>query len=230
MDLSFPDAERIFDKFQEYTMIPKQRYLENINLAYQLKFDKKFPFGAIVECGVWRGGMIAGFLEIFGPSRYYMLFDSFQGLPEPNSNDGEDALWWKAHPEHPRYFNNCYACQLDAQNLLSEKLSNSNLMISKGFFENTLHKTSISAIAFLHLDCDWYDSNLICLQRCWNHLLPGGAIIIDDYFDWEGCRRAVHDFLSSVRAREAIERVGKTGGAFIRKLGPWEITESPHLL
>lgn len=225
------DALTIYDLYKEYSMIPKARYIENIEYASCLIKKRNFPDdGAVVECGVWRGGMVAGFMQVFGLARYYMMFDSFEGLPDPNYNDGEDALWWKMHPEHPRYFNNCCASESDVKKLFDEKISSSKLLIVKGYFKETLPKTSILPISFLHLDCDWYDSNLVCLQRLWDHILPGGAIIIDDYFDWEGCRRAVHDFLSSVKAREAIERVGKNGGALIRKLGPWELSETPHLL
>lgn len=225
-----PDAEEIYETLKEYTMIPKQRFIENLCYANSLKHQRDFPDGLIIECGVWRGGMIAGFLRVFGKKRSYMLFDSFEGLPLPNQNDGEDSLWWRTHPEHPRYFDNCSAPESYVNDLLRvDLLAGTDISIVKGWFSEKLPQTSIRPIAFLHLDCDWYDSNYICLQRFWPHILPGGAIIIDDYFDWEGCRRAIHDFLSKNRAREAIERVGSTGGALIRRLGPWDIKESPHL-
>ena len=37
--------------------------------------------GAIVECGTWKGGMIAGIASLLGASREYYLYDSFEGLP-----------------------------------------------------------------------------------------------------------------------------------------------------
>lgn len=44
---------------------------------------------------------------------------------------------------------------------------------------------------------------------------PGGLLIIDDYFAWDGCSRAVHDFLSQNKCTERIETAG--GLCFIRK-------------
>lgn len=224
------EPEDIYEQFKEHTIIPKKRFLENIRYALWLEQQVEFPKGGVVECGVWRGGMTAGFLKVFGESRSYLLFDSFEGLPPPNENDGEDALWWASHPNHPRYFDNCKAPSFHVRELLSKEASSGfNVSIVEGWFSDTLPRTSIRPIAFLHLDSDWYDSTYQCLCRLWKHVLPGGAIIIDDYFDWEGCRRAVHDFLSQIKAREAIERVGTSGGACIRRLGAWDISESPHL-
>src|SRR5262249_42322226 len=74
-------------------------------------------------------------------------------------------------------------------------------------------------IAVLRLDGDWYDSTMICLRKFWNHVLPGGIIIIDDYFAWDGCTRAVHDFLSSIRANERIRHTRRGQVGFIEKHG-----------
>lgn len=223
------DFGGIYDELKPHTMIAKDRFVANLRCADWVQKQPNFPDGSIVECGVWRGGMAAGFMKIFGRGRRYILFDSFEGLPPPNENDGEDARWWQEHPEHPRYFDNCTADLSDVEQLLNSADSQFNIRIVKGWFSETLPKTSLESIAFVHLDCDWYDSYTQCLQRLWPHIRPGGAIIIDDYFDWEGCRRAVHDFLSRAQARETIERVGSTGGAFIRRRGPWDLLESQHL-
>ena len=51
-------------------MISRDTY--SINLELSRRF-KNIP-GDIVECGVWRGGMIAGLAEIFGQEREYHLF------------------------------------------------------------------------------------------------------------------------------------------------------------
>ena len=46
----------IYQQFELFTMIPRKRYLDNLALGSQIASIE----GAIVECGVWRGGMIAG--------------------------------------------------------------------------------------------------------------------------------------------------------------------------
>jgi len=211
-------------------MIQKDRFIENLKLADTIRIEAKSQVGAVVECGVWRGGMAAGLMRVFGSERTYMLFDSFQGLPQPSSRDGEDARWWLSHPEHSRYFDNCEASLDEVEALLSNgEYRKYNVSIIEGWYADTFPVTSIPPVSFIHIDSDWYDSTKACLERFWPHIMPGGVIVVDDYFDWEGCRRAVHDFLSSVSAREAVERVGKTGGALIHRRGPWHLSESPHL-
>jgi len=51
-------------------------------------------------------------------------------------------------------------------------------------------------------------------------VVPGGLIIIDDYLDWAGCSRAVHDFLSSRKASEAIRQSRFGGVSYIVKRAP----------
>ncbi|HEY4797855.1 MAG TPA: TylF/MycF/NovP-related O-methyltransferase, partial [Bacteroidia bacterium] len=51
-------------------------------------------------------------------------------------------------------------------------------------------------ISILRLDGDWYDSTMDCLTNLYDEVQVGGVIIIDDYYTWDGCSRAVHDFLS----------------------------------
>ena len=51
----------------------------------------------------------------------------------------------------------------------------------------------------LRLDGDWYESTRVCLEHLHDLVVPGGFVIIDDYGYWEGCRRAVDEFLASRR-------------------------------
>lgn len=45
-------------------------------------------------------------------------------------------------------------------------------------------------IAVLRLDGDWYDSTILCLEHLWPLVSPGGLVIIDDYYPWDGCSKA----------------------------------------
>ena len=66
-------------------------------------------------------------------------------------------------------------------------------------------------VAVLRLDGDWYKSTMQCLDTFWDRVMPGGLVLIDDYYAWEGCTKAVHAFLAKRKAREAIRqsRLGK---------------------
>lgn len=55
---------------------------------------------------------------------------------------------------------------------------------------------SLIPIAFLHLDYDCYTSVKLCLDAFYKSVVPGGAVVFDDYGFWSGCRRAVDEFLA----------------------------------
>ena len=52
-------------------------------------------------------------------------------------------------------------------------------------------------MAFVHIDCDWYDPVKYCLHAIAHVLSPGGLVVIDDYHAYEGCRTAVDEFIAS---------------------------------
>jgi hypothetical protein len=78
---------------------PFGEYCANLRLAERFRH---LP-GAVVECGTWKGGMIAGLACVFGARRAYYLFDSFEGPPAAKEIDGAAALRWQADTQSPRY-------------------------------------------------------------------------------------------------------------------------------
>jgi O-methyltransferase len=184
--------EEIYAKYAEYTMIPKSSYINNLMLIEA----HRHVSGCVVECGVWRGGMIAGAAELLGPDREYILFDSFEGLPPAREIDGPAALKWQADSTSPHYFDNCAAPSGSAAQAM--RLAGArNVSVHAGWFQDTLPGYVPPArIAILRLDGDWYDSTTVCLEALLPHLATGGVVIIDDYNAWDGCRRAVHDYIS----------------------------------
>ena len=110
-------------------MIQQHLYAANLDLC---KKFSKVP-GSVVECGTWKGGMIAGIAYMLKQDRRYMLFDSFEGLPDAKEIDGESAINWQADKTSPHYFDNCTASELSAMEAM--KLSKaSNVSIVKGWF------------------------------------------------------------------------------------------------
>jgi O-methyltransferase len=187
------DFSRIYEKYGDYTMIPKTTFIKNLKLCNDFRAIK----GNVVECGVWRGGMIAAIAELLGNDRTYYLLDSFEGLPEAQKNDGEAAKQWQEDKEGLMYFDNCKAEVCYAEEAM--KLADiKNYQTIKGWFSETLPKFNVNQeISILRLDGDWYDSILKCLNYLYPSVVKGGLIILDDYYVWDGCSRAVHDYLSS---------------------------------
>ncbi|MEW6250627.1 MAG: TylF/MycF/NovP-related O-methyltransferase [Planctomycetota bacterium] len=183
---------RIARKFRAFTMIPPATYVANLRVAAKCR---GVP-GCVVECGVWRGGMIAGIAEVLGPGRQYHLFDSFAGLPPAGERDGPAARAWQADRGLWWNFDNCTAPPDYAERAM--RLAGARrFALHPGWFEDTLRSFApAEPIALLRLDGDWYESTLTCMNALYPHLAHGGLIIVDDYYVWDGCCRAVHAFLA----------------------------------
>jgi O-methyltransferase len=191
---------RLYAKYRDATMIPETTYIGNIVLSRH----KTPPSGCIVECGVWRGGMSAGIADAL-PGRLHYLFDSFQGLPMAEQIDGPAALAWQADTSSPFYYDNCRAERNSAESAMKRSAARS-FQIVQGWFKDTLpHFVPDEPIALLRLDGDWYESTIECLSHLYRHVMIGGLIIFDDYYAWDGCARALHDFLSQQRLCDRIE-------------------------
>jgi O-methyltransferase len=179
-------------------------YVDNLELVANFGTTS----GCIVECGVWRGGMMAGIAEVLGPNRQYFLFDSFEGLPPAREEvDGEWVMEWQSDTTSPIYFNNCRAAEEEAAAAM--KLSGAtSFWLVKGWFKDTLPSYKFpTEIAILRLDGDLYDSTRVCLENLYPHVVPGGIVILDDYHNWDGCARAVNEYIAGIASRNEVPRV-----------------------
>jgi len=178
---------------------------------------QKIP-GAFVECGVWRGGsaLIMGLVaRRHDPVRPLHLFDSFEGLPEPGAEDGARALEYSEGNAGGKLVSiaKCDATLEYVRTVLLEKarLSAADIFFHKGWFQDTLpaEAKKIGRIAVLRLDGDWYESTKICLEHLYPLLSKNGVIILDDYFCWEGCRKAVDEYRHQHAISDPIVRVDR---------------------
>jgi len=211
--LKHPTYCLAFSKFRSNTLIGINDFCANLRLANSFRH---LP-GAIVECGTWKGGMIAGLAWLFGPKRSYYLFDSYEGLPPPSEIDGERARRWQTEKNAPNYNDNCRASIEDARNVM-QRAGIRDAKIVKGWFEDTLPKASIEdGISILRMDADWYDSTMCILENLFDQVVPGGCVIIDDYYCWDGCCRAVHDFLTRNNRLERINMYNDRVPFFVKR-------------
>ena len=88
----------------------------------------------------------------------------------------------------------------------------------QGWFEETLPKDApgIGKIALLRLDGDWYSSTKVCLDHLYSHVSKFGVVVIDDYGHWEGCRKAVDEFLAKLGSPVMLHHVDYTGRYWIK--------------
>jgi len=153
--------------------------------------------GAFVETGTWTGGASAYALLSMKRNNIcltYWGFDSFEGMPDPTSDDDSQSISWAG--DDPRKLNNadreaCYT-------YLSEtgyEVSKINLI--KGWFDESLvmHKSKVGPIAILRLDGDFYESTKVPLLELYPQVVNGGIVIIDDYGTFEGCKKAIDEIV-----------------------------------
>ena len=202
----------LFSKYRQNTMISYRGYLGNILAARKARAVD----GCVVECGVWRGGMIAGIAELLGAARTYYLLDSFEGLPPATEVDGQTAIAWQKNTSGETYYDNCSAEPEFAINAMKRSGAKA-VNIVKGFFADTIKTVELDEpVALLRLDGDWYESTMVCLENFFPKVAPGGIVIIDDYGVWDGCTKAVHDYLSAHKRPEAV-RTNAFGVSYLQK-------------
>jgi O-methyltransferase len=190
-----------------HTMIAPKLLFRMHDLAADVA--RKGVKGDIVECGTWNGGSLA-LLGSAMPGRDAWAFDSFEGLPAPTERDPGlvRTHWFRGwNTGSPARVAEAWArCGLPAE----------RLHVVRGWFEETFPRTAIPAIAVLHIDADWYESVLLCLERWYGHVQPGGVVILNAWNLYEGANRAVTDFFRG--DRPDVRPLGKVGGHFLKPI------------
>jgi hypothetical protein len=133
------------------------------------------------------------------------VYDVFAMIPPPTERDGPDV--------HARYRKiargkakgpggeTYYGYRDDLLREVTDSferhglpLAANNIELIQGLFQDTIQLDE--PVAFAHLDGDWYESTMTCLERIAPLLAPGGRIVLDDYNKWSGCRTAVDEYFA----------------------------------
>ncbi|OGD10324.1 MAG: hypothetical protein A2Y86_04070 [Candidatus Aminicenantes bacterium RBG_13_62_12] len=173
--------------------------------------------GSVVECGVGKGITLLILTALAlseGKGRSVWGFDSFEGFPEPTSQDASARMpkkgeWSGTSPEDIRLF-------LEKAGISREDIGRAVTLVP-GFFENSLSSYDGSPIAFLHVDVDLYESYHAVLKSLFRFVSPGGVILFDEYGDykWPGAKKAVDAFLRGKHRH--LEQEALSGKYFIIK-------------
>lgn len=195
----------------------------------KMVFEKGIP-GDFVECGVWKGGS-AGLMALAqrtfdnDGSRKIHLFDSFEGLPQPGIEDGDRAAEYSGGVNNGELISvhQCEAGLDEVRAFLLGKLRvpEERLVFHKGWFQNTIPNLGPdpAKIALLRLDGDWYESTKVCLDHLYDRVPAGGVIILDDYFCWEGCKKAADEFRVARGINDEIIQIDIDAGYWVKRSG-----------
>lgn len=196
-----------------HTMIGRKR-LDNIHSLLDVIAADAIP-GDLIETGVWRGGatiFMRGYLAAHGiTDRRVWVADSFAGLPVPSAP--EDRGYDFSAGVHPILA----ISRAEVEDLFSRyDLLDDRVCFLEGWFRDTLPKAPINRLALLRLDGDLFESTTDALNHLYDKVSPGGFVIVDDYHDFEPCRRAVNEFRTRHGISSPITRIDWTG-VFWRK-------------
>ena len=223
----YPDFEAahldIVQQVQSYTMTSPERIVAVIE-AVKYITRRRIP-GAIVECGVWRGGsMMAAARTLLGlgdTDRELYLFDTFEGMSPPTDRDvdfvGQRAasVLAKSDRRDDGYW--CYASLEDVkQSVGTVGYPEARIHYVRGKVEETIPGHAPDRIALLRLDTDWYESTRHELQHLYPRLVSGGVLIIDDYGHWKGARQATDEFIAATPDFGLLTRIDYTGRQAIK--------------
>jgi len=130
--------------------------------------------GHYLEFGVFTGGTIRFIARKIG-DRTIHGFDSFQGLPED----------WSGYNLGQRAF--------DAGGRMPKVPS--NVRLYGGWFEDSIPPwldANPGPVAFIHVDCDLYESTRTIFTHLADRIVPGTIILFDEYFNYPNWEQ--HEF------------------------------------
>lgn len=205
--LTYLDNDALNDLFQQVNRIE----LERIE-------------GDLIEAGCALGGSAIVIASAKSPERYFYVYDVFGMIPPPSNQNGADV-----HDRYNaikngesqgirgnRYYGyeeNLYEKVVDNFRRHGIPVEENNTRLVKGLFDKTMNINRPVALA--HLDGDWYESVMTCLQRITPYLVRGGVLVIDDYNHWSGCRKAVDTYFND--KRDEYEFIHKSRLQIVRK-------------
>jgi hypothetical protein len=214
LDLS-PFQKALVKKVRPYTMTSDERVA--VLEAAVRHVVKHYP-GDFVECGVAKGGSMMAIaytlIELGITDRDLYLYDTFEGMPEPEEADrgrfGEPAhrSWRKRRDATGQSTWINHSLEEVRGNLALTGYPEDRLHFIKGKVEETLPTAApAGAIALLRLDTDWYASTRAELTHLYPRLVPGGVLIIDDYFRWQGARKATDEYFAAHKIPVFLARI-----------------------
>lgn len=199
--LGHGEFRRYYDLAAPKTLVSPDRCY----VLYTLLSQAMHVQGDVWECGVYQGGtaaMMAAMLKANCPSKRLYLFDTFEGMPETDTDrdchqQGDFADTSLAAVTG--YIGHKEVC-----------------VFRKGFIPDTFAGLESAQVAFAHIDVDIHKSVLDCLRCIWPKLSFGGFVVCDDYgfASCPGARAAVDEFF---RREACVPLCLPTGQALIFK-------------
>ncbi len=174
--------------------------------------------GALVECGVWRGGSMMAvaltLLRLGVTDRDLYLFDTFTGMTAPSEQDvrrtGERAADLLADSGEGSHVRAAAGIEVVRDAIFGVGYPQERIHFVEGPVEETLPSNAPDEVALLRLDTDWYSSTKHELVHLYPRLAHTGVLIVDDYGYWQGARQAVDEYVQEHGLTLLLNRIDHT--------------------
>ena len=160
-----------FSIAQDRTIMSEEN---RMNIFMILKFFlDKIPAGDIVEYGSYLGGsaiFMAYVVQKLYPGMKVFALDSFEGMPLTDKNVDAHNVGDFSDVDFEKLQRRINELKLD------------NLVLVKGFFENTNAQVMANAskVCLAHIDCDIASAVKYAYEGVKPHMINGGYIVFDD--------------------------------------------------
>lgn len=184
--------QSVLPKFPQHTLLTRDFFEAMLREAGDLNLP---PGGDWAQVGVWCGGgalFLRTLMDELGLSgRMLHLYDAFAQLDAGSLSMPGDRAFVQALGGTVPMDNEARAHELLAR--FGHKYTT---RIIRCDVTDGGPGVAASPLSFLHIDVDFYEPTRAALSRFYDQVLPGGIIIVDDYFlDLVHCREAVDDFI-----------------------------------
>jgi len=136
--------------------------------------------GDFVECGVFRGDMswvVAKTVDFADIPKKFFLYDTFAGFSEKYSSSDDFPM----NPDFYDYANTVYRQEGLYESVVERFRSSKNIEVVRGVLPDTLDDKCPDKIAYLHVDLNAPAAEIGVLEKLFDRVVPGAAIIFDDY-------------------------------------------------
>ena len=159
--------------------------------------SNKIP-GDIAECGVWKGHSAFIIASIFASSnqpKEFHIFDSFEGGLSAKVPEDKAVVRPLSEAQVELEKKQFSSTEAQVQDCLK---SFPFIHLHSGWIPQRFSAVENKQFCFVHIDVDLFEPTRDSLNFFWPKLVPGGAIVVDDYSlsQFPGCKAAVDKFLS----------------------------------
>jgi len=179
--LPFMEDEKFLALVDKHAgLLPLANWHWNLNTVLWALRQARNVAGDFVELGVFKGHttlFTAEYLGFADWDRRWFLYDTFDGIPDDQVDDG----WAEKNVM-------AYRGTFSFEEVRDRFAEFPNIEVIKGRVPEILETRCPERIAFLHVDMNNAQAEIAALDALYDRLSPGGVIVFDDY-GWDVSRR-----------------------------------------